>query len=82
MSDILYNKEGDPMMVRGATYLAVSSSNVSKRTNSKEKSEDIKDTFKIGEQEFVSWGASNAKPDELNKIIKETGVLKTGLSYK
>ena len=82
MSDILYNKEGDPMMVSGRTYLAVSSSNVSKRTNSKEKSEDIKDTFKIGEQEFVSWGASNAKPDELNKIIKETGVLKTGLSYK
>lgn len=82
MADILFNKDGEPMMIRGNSYMAVSSTSVSKRTNSKEKTEDTRDIFKIGEKEFVSWGPGNSKPDTLNKIIKEIGVLKTGLSYK
>lgn len=82
MADIIYNKDGDPMMIRGASYMAVTSSSTSNRTNSKEKTEDTNETFKVDDKEFVSWGGANNKPDSMNKIIGETGVLKTALSYK
>lgn len=40
------------------------------------------DTFFYNNIEFASWGGANRFPDDAEKIIEGTSVLKTGLNYK
>lgn len=85
MADILFNKtDGDPMIITGKSFFAVSSTSTLDvtKSKSKEKSDDTRDVFTFENKEYVSWGSYNQKPDELNKVIKGTGVLRTGLSFK
>lgn len=70
---ILFNKNGMPLAMDGKTVFASTKTTVSER---------VEDTFYFQDVKYASWGGQNCFPDEAEKTIEGTSVLKTGLNYK
>ncbi len=73
--DILFNKEGTPLMLSGK---AVFGSTI----GSKRVVETPEYLFSFKDVEYVQWGDDNCYPDGAEAVIESTSVLKTGLNYK
>jgi hypothetical protein len=73
--DILFNKEGTPLMLSGK---AVFGSTI----GSKRVVETPEYLFSFKDVEYVQWGDNNCYPDDADAVIEGTSVLKTGLNYK
>jgi hypothetical protein len=73
--EILFNKEGDPLLFCGKGVVGAS-----KATNPP--AETPKEKFTVHGKEFVSWGPGNNYPDEAVRTIGSTGVLSTGIGFK
>ncbi len=75
--DILFNNEGSPLMMKGKTVFASTTTKLDKGV-----SEKVDDVFSYENVDYVSWGGDNCYPDDADKLIRSTSVLQTGLNYK
>lgn len=73
--DLLFNKEGTPLMLSGK---AVFGSTI----GSKRVVETPEYLFSFKDVEYMQWGDNNCYPDDADAVIEGTSVLKTGLNYK
>jgi len=74
--EVVYGKDGNPLMMMGKKTIAITS-NVGKKVI-----EETFDKFSYNKREYAMWGAANRQPNEDNELIRKTTVLRTGLSYK
>ncbi|MDL2312677.1 hypothetical protein LJC68_07360 [Bacteroidales bacterium OttesenSCG-928-B11] len=73
--DIIFNKEGTPLMFQGAkSYGSTIKDTVV--------AEELLSTFTHGKVEYAYWGGNNRYPDDALAIVGKTGVLSTALNYK
>lgn len=72
--EILFDNNGTPKMFKGKTVFG--------STLNKPLKEKLYDTFSYKEVEYASWGDNNCYPDDAERTIECTSVLKTGLNYK
>lgn len=72
--DIIFNNEGTPLTISGKTVFG--------STITRQLSERLDDTFFFHGTEYAAWGCSNCYPDEAERVIEITSVLKTALNYK
>lgn len=84
MAEILWNKQGDPLMVSGRSYMGVTKGGPTeapkKLASPKPAGTDL-DKTKVGEIEIASWGPNNDWPTKADEIISRVGVLNTGLRF-
>ncbi|MDL2312450.1 hypothetical protein LJC68_06195 [Bacteroidales bacterium OttesenSCG-928-B11] len=74
--DIIFNKEGAPLMFLGnKTYGATSDRKPTVQ-------EELLSTFSHNKIEFAYWGDNNRYPENALNVIGKTGVLSTALNYK
>ncbi|MBA4411124.1 MAG: hypothetical protein C0397_17115 [Odoribacter sp.] len=84
MADILFNKQGVPMMAYGKSYLGKTTGVPSakpKLTSSPKPAEINLDKTSVGEIKIASWGSSNNWPSNADDIISKVGTLNTGLRF-
>lgn len=80
MADVIFNKDGYPLMYVGKTFFGETSG---APTIAPEKiKEKLDDTFNFNENTYANWGSNNTYPDDADEIIGKTGVLATGIDYK
>lgn len=84
MADIIFNKEGVPLMASGKSYLGTTSgvpADRPKQTSSPKPGKIDLDRTMVGQYEIASWGPSNDWPKKADEIIGKVGVLNTGLRF-
>lgn len=87
MAEVLYNKEGYPMMAYGTSFFL----DVKKDASAAIRERDIlapwatsaeeRESLMIGDERVLSWGKHNEFPTKAAKIISSTSVLNTGLKF-
>jgi hypothetical protein len=84
MNDILWNKNGTPLLAYGKRAVfrttGVPSVNAKQQSVSTPKP-DPDETTSIGETQIVNWGSGNTFPTDAEATISKTGVLNTGLRF-
>ena len=73
--DIIFNKEGTPLLATAKTAF-VSTSGSAKIF------EPAENEFTYHKTSYVAWGGNNRRPDDADEVIRSTGVLSTALNYK
>lgn len=82
MSDILFNKEGIPLLGFGkkAFFTTTGMPGIKAVTPDIPKA-DPEDTSFVKKYETVSWGDNNSFPQDAEETINKTGVLNSGLKF-
>jgi len=84
MADILFNKQGTPLLATGRSYMAVTKGTPTERPKSvsspKENESDL-DKTTVGDIRIADWGTGNNFPDTAIATISKVGVLNTGLKF-
>ena len=84
MAEILWNKQGDPLMVSGRSFLGVTKGTPNeqpkKLASPKPSGVDL-DKTTVGDITVASWGPNNDWPTKADEIISKVGVLNTGLRF-
>jgi len=73
--EILFNKQGTPLLFLG-------SKTHGKTIKSVSVNEEIFEKFTFHDTEYASWGTNNRYPEDALEVVAKTGVLSTGLNYK
>jgi len=84
MAEILWNKQGDPLMVSGRSYMGVTKggpTEAPKKLASPKPADSDLDKNRVGDLEIASWGPDNLWPTKADEIIGKVGVLNTGLRF-
>lgn len=84
MAEILWNKEGTPLMVSGRSYMGVTKggpTEAPKKLESPKPTGVDLDKATVGDTSFANWGPSNNWPTKADDIIGKVGVLNTGLRF-
>lgn len=84
MADILFNKQGDPLMITGKSYMAVTKGAPGERpskTATPQPTGTNLDKVTVDGIEFASWGSSNDWPKKALDTIAKVGVLNSGLKF-
>lgn len=71
--DILFSSNGTPLLIKGEKIFGSTTTSVREKVESE---------FTYDGVSYASWGGSNSFPDDAERIIEGTSVLKTGLNYK
>lgn len=85
--DILFNKEGAPLMMQSHYIFADTTSDMNLKDSIRKR--DILNPFdvsylnceQVGEHKVLRWGKDNLFPLKANEIISSTSVLNTGLKF-
>ncbi len=80
MSNVLFNKEGTPLLAFGSKYYAETKGVPAKPAISKQL-EKQDDKVTVDGRTVVSWGSNNDFPTKANELIRSVGVLNTGLKF-
>jgi hypothetical protein len=84
MAEILFNKEGTPLVAYGKSYMGVTkgapTEQPKKLASPKPAGTDL-DKTRVGDIEIASWGPDNLWPTKADEIINKVGVLNTGLRF-
>lgn len=84
MADILFNKQGTPLLATGRSYMATTTGAPDPRpktVSASKLAESELDKTKVGEITIADWGAGNNFPTFADEIIGKVGVLNTGLKF-
>ena len=84
MAEILWNKQGDPLMVSGRSYMGVTKGGPTeqpKKLASPKPPEIDLDKTRVGDIVIADWGPGNLWPTKADEIINKVGVLNTGLRF-
>ena len=81
MADILFNKKGVPLSAYGKPFFATTTGSPADRPAVSQQTEVVEDTATAGTATVVAWGANNDFPNLANDIIRQVGVLNTGLKF-
>lgn len=84
MAEILFNKDGAPLLVTGKSFLGVTKGGPSEKPLKKESPKPSgTDLYKtgVGDIYVASWGPNNDWPTKADDIISKVGVLNTGLRF-
>lgn len=80
MSNVLFNKEGTPLLAFGSKFYAETKGVPAKPAISKQL-EKQDDKVTVDGRTVVSWGSNNDFPTKANELIRSVGVLNTGLKF-
>ena len=85
MIDILYNKEGTPLLMQSTSLFATTESD---KESIKERSralfpydDDRRDYIYLDDKRVVAWGQDNMFPQLAVDTVRTTTVLNTGLKF-
>ena len=82
MSDILFSKEGVPLIAYGKSYQANTTGvPADKPKNTSQPKNPLEDYMNVGGIKVSSWGPNNDFPTLADGIINSVGVLNTGLKF-
>jgi len=82
MSDILFSKEGVPLIAYGKSYQASTTGvPADKPKNTSQPKNPLEDYLNVGSIKVSAWGPNNDFPTIANGIINSVGVLNTGLKF-
>lgn len=84
MADIIFNKDGAPLLASGKSYMAVTKGTPDQRptkTASPQPTGTDLDKITVDNIEFAAWGPSNNWPKKALEIISKVGVLNSGLKF-
>jgi hypothetical protein len=82
MADILFNKEGVPLLAHGKSYQAKTTGTPAEKLKSTSNPKDPnEDKLMVGNVNIASWGPANDFPTKADAIINSVGVLNTGLKF-
>ena len=82
--EILYNKQGVPLMASGKSFLGETTGAPAlrpKATSSPKPARIDLDRTPVGNYEVASWGSDNGWPKKADDVINKVGVLNTGLRF-
>lgn len=84
MSDIIFNKEGAPLLATGKSYMAVTKGapddRPKKTSTPKPASVDL-DKVTVDSLEYAAWGSANDWPKTALETVGKVGVLNSGLKF-
>ncbi len=82
MSEILFSKEGVPLIAYGKSYQANTTGvPADKPKNTSQPKNPLEDYLNVGDIKVSSWGTANDFPTKADAIINSVGVLNTGLKF-
>ncbi len=84
MADILFNKQGVPLLASGRSYLGATTgvpADRPKSTASPKPAKSDLDKTTVGNYEIARWGPNNDWPKKADDIISKVGTLNTGLRF-
>ena len=82
MADILFNREGVPLLAYGKSYMAnTTGTPADKPKNVQQPKYPLDDYTSVGDIKISSWGPNNDFPTKADAIIGSVGVLNTGLKF-
>ena len=84
MAEVLFNKEGVPLLASGKSYLGTTTGVPVERPKSTSSPKPAKadlDQTTVGDYDVASWGPINNWPKIADDIISKVGVLNTGLRF-
>lgn len=84
MAEILFNKEGTPLVAYGKSFMGVTKGGPSepvKKLASPKPPEVELDRTRVGDIMIADWGPGNQWPTKADEIIGRVGVLNTGLRF-
>jgi len=84
MADILFNKQGIPLLASGKNFLGKTTGvpePKSKLATTPKPAEINLDKTNVGNIKLASWGSANNWPDNADGIINKVGTLNTGLRF-
>jgi hypothetical protein len=82
MTDIIFSKEGIPLLAYGTTYYATTTGTPQEKLKQtvQPKNPD-EDKLMVGDLWISDWGTGNKFPVTADEIINKVGVLNTGLKF-
>ena len=82
MAEILYSKNGTPLIAYGNTYHAITSGTPAEKIKKSAQPKDPdEDKFLVGNYWIADWSGANNFPTVADEIINSVGVLNTGLKF-
>ena len=82
MADILYNKEGTPLLAYGNSYQANTTGTPAEKLKKTAQPQNPYENYLyVGDIKIANWGNANDFPTVADGIITSVGVLNTGLKF-
>lgn len=78
--DLLFSKDGTPLMAYGRSFFATTTG-APEAVKSSTQTKKVEDTVRVGSYECTSWDVNNDFPTVAAQLIGKTGVLSTGLRF-